>query len=287
MILKPFLPWTGGKTKLLNDIDSCIPFAKDDSFTYIEAFLGGGSVLFYMLNNFPHVKRVVVNDLSSDLFNCYEVIRDEVHTLIKQISTLTHIFNSFELGSIERKNLFYAWKTRFNSRQCDRIEQAALFMALCKVCFNGSFRVNKNGDFNTPFHSLKLRLFPYNYDNLINISVKLKDITILNVDFNDLYDYIDSESFCYFDPPYIPISKTSNFTRYTKEGFDNSKQLELKVFCDKLSAKSVKWLQSNSYCDDTIKLYGDYNLKTVEVYRSIARNAKLRGNVKELLISNY
>lgn len=287
MQLEPFLPWVGGKKKLLKTIDSHIPFKKTDSFTYIEPFLGGGSVLFHMLNNFPNINKIIVNDLNSDVIRCYCVIRDNVETLIEKLITLETLFNSYPYGSVDRRNIFNSWKVEFNSKEYREIERTALLLSLIKTCFNANYRVNKKGELNTSLHSLRKRLHAYNYENLKSISSALKNITILNTDFSNLNNFIDNNTFCYLDPPYIPLTKTSNFTKYTPQGFNYDDHIRLKLFCDNMTVKEAKWLQSNSSADETIKLYTEYSIRTISVYRSIAGNAKHRGNVNELLISNY
>ena len=155
-----------------------------------------------------------------------------------------------------------------------------------RTCFNGLYRTNKSGKFNVPFN--KSEKVNFDYDNIESVSNILKNTTILNGDYKSIYDYIDNNTFVYFDPPYRPINKTSNFTSYTSEGFDDKLQIELSDFCKKISSK-CKIMLSNSYTDDGFyeKYFDGFNINLVDARRSINSDASKRGKIKEVVITNY
>jgi len=151
---KPFLKWAGGKTQLLETIHNSLP--KDiyeSKFTYVEPFVGSGAVLFSMINNFSTLDRVVINDINSDLINCYFTIKDNVTHLISELKELEFKYYTFKDKPEDRKEFYYLKRSEFNSRNCDIIIQSSLFIFLNRTCFNGLYRVNRNNNFNVPIGS--------------------------------------------------------------------------------------------------------------------------------------
>jgi len=195
---KPFIKWAGGKRQLLGQLLANLP---NYVGKYYEPFLGGGA-LFFALN----AQRAVISDTNSELINCYRVIRARVRDLIKELQK--HIYD---------KDYYYYIRNR-NAAHLDKIERAARFIYLNRTCFNGLYRVNKSGKFNVPFGRYKDPLI-CNAQNLLAGSKRLQNVSIKNADFSDIAASVQKGDFVYFDPPYLPISATSNFVSYTSGGF--------------------------------------------------------------------
>lgn len=273
-LVKPVVKWVGGKRQLLPEIEKLIPKSYT---TYYEPFIGGAAVL---LNEQP--KKAVVNDFNEELINTYKVIQNNVDELIEVLKIHD------ELNS---KDYFYEvreWDRLPGYEERSDIKIAGRFIFLNKTCFNGLYRVNQAGEFNTPYGK-------YKNPNIVN-EFGLKalssyfneaDITFKTGDFEDAVKYIRKGSFVYFDPPYQPISTTSNYTGYTSGGFDEKDQIRLRELCDRLDAKGVKFLLSNSNVPFIQEQYKKYTIDVVGAKRAINSNGKKRGEVEEVLIRNY
>lgn len=288
---KPFLKWAGGKSRLLAEIEKLLPIElKNKKITYIEPFVGSGSVLFWMLNNFPNIDKVVINDINFDLINTYRVIAKSPLEIIKILKQYQEKYYLFEFDVCKRKEYYLNQRALFNSRRSDNIIQAALFIFLNKTCFNGLYRVNKNNEFNVPMGSYVKPLI-CDQDNLIRVSIALKKVKILCGDYNESLKYIDKKTLFYLDPPYKPLNKVSSFN-YTHTTFNDSEQIRLKNFCVVLDQKKCNWILSNSdvktienedhFFDE---LYSEYEINRVLVKRFINNNSK-RKQLNELLIAN-
>lgn len=272
-LIQPFLKWAGGKRQLLKEIEKYVPKYS----TYYEPFLGGGAVLFHL-----EPKKAVINDVNPELTNVYKVVRDNVDELLE------------ELGKHENTpEHFYAvreWDRKPNFNELSDVKRAARLIYLNKTCFNGLFRVNSNGEFNTPFGNYKNPDFKNPYVlRAVSMYLKNNDIRIMNTDFEEAVKHIRKGAFVYFDPPYYPLSDSSSFTGYTLDGFDKDDQIRLKKLCDKLHERRVKFLLSNSAAPFIIDLYNnkEYKVEYVKARRAINSNAKGRGEIKEVLIRNY
>lgn len=294
-IMKPFLKWAGGKKQLLKEIERFYPFGIDSTIdTYIEPFVGGGAVLFDILNKF-NVNTIVINDKNFNVINTYLVIRDYVDDLIDCLSELQNKFISAKI----QKDFYTKCRDKFNENNTKSlipvvdIEQAALMVFLNKTCFNGLYRVNQKGEFNVPMGTYKtIRIF--DVKNLKAISRKLQFSVILSDDYSKTLQFAGSNSFMYLDPPYKPITKTSSFTAYTEDSFTDKQQIELAKFVDEVNAKGAKFLLSNSDLKNTDpnndffdELYSSYYIERVDAKRSINSKGSSRGKIKELLISNF
>lgn len=242
---KPFLKWAGGKTQLLKEIESKFPYKKNEGFTYVEPFVGGGSVLFWALNNFPNIKSAVINDANEDLIGSYITIKSNVVCLIETLKKYEEEYHRTSNLSEEKTNYFYAKRDIFNSRTSDPITQTALFIFLNKTCFNGLYRVNRRNEFNVPIGSYKNPII-CDEANLLAVSMALKKVEIQCGDFEKTVNYAEENVLFYFDPPYKPLSKTSSFNSYTKNEFDDEEQIRLQKFCDRLDLLNAKWILSNS-----------------------------------------
>lgn len=291
---KPFLKWAGGKTQLLPVIDSFLPetFNKQDEITYIEPFVGGGAMLFFMLQKYPNIKRAVINDINPHLIKTYRVIRDEPYSLIDTLNELQASFKMQE--DYDRQKEFYLnVRSNFNNQKLTDIEEAAFMIFLNRTCFNGLYRENSKGAFNVPFGRYSN---PTICDEAVIIadSELLQKVEILNGDFSQTKEHIQGFTFFYFDPPYRPLDATSSFNSYVKESFDDNEQVRLKNFYSELSAERCYAVLSNSDCkgrnaeDDFFdRLYADFFIERVYAKRCINANASKRGALTELLIRNY
>ncbi|MEA3361627.1 MAG: DNA adenine methylase [Thermodesulfobacteriota bacterium] len=289
---KPFLKWAGGKTQLLNDIDAKFPYKRDAGFSYIEPFVGSGAVLFWVLNNFPNLKRVVINDINEDLINSYKTIKTNISELIFVLENLEKEYHFLSEMPEEKKEYYYAKRKLFNTRKSDGITQTAIFIFLNRTCFNGLYRVNKKNEYNVPIGSYKKPMI-CDRNNLLAVNRLLQKVDILNEDFEQTVNFAGGNSIFYFDPPYKPLSDTSSFNSYAKDEFDDDEQIRLKEFCDKLDLKNTKWILSNSDVkgknpNDNFfeELFEKYQINRVMAKRSINANPDKRGNLTELLILN-
>ena len=291
--VKPFLKWAGGKGQLIDEIEKFYPFDKKIN-KYAEPFIGGGAVLFDILNKYE-LDYIYISDTNFDLINTYKVIRDNIDKLVKE---LLIIQNEFLAQNDEyRKSYYIKKRDRFNELNTNiekyNIERATLMIFLNRTCFNGLFRVNKNGMFNVPMGRYKNPLI-CDEVNLRKISKKLKKVEIVYGDYKKSIKFIDENTFVYFDPPYRPLTKTANFTSYTKYDFTDEKQIELSKFIDTINKKGAKIVISNSdpkndNVEDNFfdELYKNYNINRVKATRMLNSNASLRGAINELLITNY
>lgn len=290
---KPFLKWAGGKTQLINDIEKALPInIKQANFTYIEPFVGSGAILFWMLNNFPKLEKAVINDINEDLINTYKTIASNPKDLISVLEILQNEFHALERNEENKKMYYYQKRELYNSRKESQIGQAALFIFLNRTCFNGLYRVNSKNKYNVPMGRYKMPTI-CDKENILAVSEALQKVEILCGDFEQTLEHADKNSLFYFDPPYKPLSETSSFNSYAKDEFNDSEQIRLKEFCNKLDILNHTWILSNSdvkgkdendnFFDD---LYSDFNIKRVEAKRSINANSEKRGKLTELLITN-
>jgi DNA adenine methylase len=228
---KPFVKWAGGKSQLLDEIGKTIPACfKYKKFTFIEPFVGGGAVLFYMIENYPELEKIVINDINSDLINTYNVIKNNINELILVLKELEKEYHLLEDKLDAKKHFYYSKRNEFNMRSSRPIMQAALFIFLNRTCFNGLYRVNSKNDFNVPIGSYKKPMI-CDEENLRAVNKALQKVIILNEDFEETLKYAEEETLFYFDPPYKPLSKTSSFNSYSKEEFDDAAQIRLSNFC--------------------------------------------------------
>lgn len=294
---KPFLKWAGGKGQLLSQLNELLPAGVyDRDFTYIEPFVGGGAMLFHMLQCFPNIRRVVINDINPYLVTAYRTIKDSPNELIERLSVLERQYFSLE-EETAKKAFFLGAREIFNEETLDDIDRTKYLLFLNRTCFNGLYRVNAKGKFNVPF-GRNLNPTICNSDTIKADSVALNrvDIKILNGDFERTMDHVgDGYNFFYFDPPYRPLNATSSFNSYAKEEFNDNEQIRLRDFCAMLNRHhNVEWMLSNADCsaknpEDTFfeELYANFNINRVFASRAINANPTKRGKLSELLICNY
>jgi len=216
--------------------------------------------------------------MNEELINLYQVVRDEVDELICDLQKHDISKEYFmEIRNIDRTEEYQNWSD---------VQKASRFIYLNRTCFNGMYRVNSKGEFNVPFgHYKNPRILDEN--NLINCSNLLQGIEIKHADFSEILKKVKKGDFVYFDPPYVPLSETSSFTSYTKEGFDIDMQFKLRDVCDELDTMGVNFLLSNSDTKLVNDLYENYNIKKVFASRQINANADGRGKITEVLVRNY
>lgn len=291
---KPFVKWAGGKSQLIQQLEALLPtnFDEKEEITYIEPFVGGGAMLFHMLQTHKNIKRAVINDINPDLTACYEVVKHNPQLLISELSEIQGEYLSIK-SEDARKDFYLTCRNKFNAKISDKIENSCLFIFLNHTCFNGLYRVNKSGKFNVPFGryvSPKI----CDAETIVADSNILQNVEIMTGDFTHTYDKIDKQSFFYFDPPYRPLSSTSSFNDYSKENFNDEAQIRLKQFCDKLHRTGIQFLLSNSDClgydgkdrffDD---LFENYNIYRVWASRCVNANGSKRGKLTEIVVGNF
>ena len=277
-IAKPFVKWAGGKAQLLTEIDNAIPsYMKQTQFTYIEPFVGGGAILFWILQKYPNIKHAIINDINTDLTNSYQTIKENVEELISILKKWKKEYHSLKDKLEEKKEYYYSKRKQFNNRNSDKTSQTALFIFLNRTCFNGLYRVNRKNEFNVPIGSYKTPMI-CDEDNLRAVSDVLQKVTILNGDFEATMEYAENNTLFYFDPPYKPLSETSSFNSYAKDEFDDSEQIRLAKFCEKIDILGYQWILSNSDVkgknpNDNFfdELYNKFDIKRVLARRNINR----------------
>lgn len=293
--VKPFLKWAGGKGQLLKEIEKYYPFKNGKITKYAEPFIGGGAVLFDILSKYD-LEEIYISDINAELVNAYRIIRDDIDELIDLLAKYQSEYVPFDKE--ERKSYYMEKRERFNDLKVNgdetiNIEKAALMIFLNKTCFNGLYRVNKKGLFNVPMGAYKNPMI-CDESNLRAVSEKLQNVTIVCGDYRKSAEFIDENTFVYFDPPYRPITDTASFTAYTENLFNDDEQVELARFVDDMHRKGAKVVVSNSdpknsnTADDFFdNIYSSHKIKRVEATRMINCNSEARGKIKELLISNF
>lgn len=290
---KPFLKWAGGKTQLIAEIEKTLPSELVKSkFTYIEPFVGSGAILFWILNNYPNLEKAVINDINEDLINTYKNIASSPRELISILEILQNEFHLLEGNEDDKKLYYYQKRDLYNTRKVEKCGQAALFIFLNRTCFNGLYRVNRSNLYNVPMGGYKKPTI-CDKENILAVSNALQKVEILCGDYEETLYYTNVNTLFYFDPPYKPLSETSNFNSYARDEFNDEEQIRLKDFCTKLDILNHNWILSNSDVKDKNEnddffddLYSDFLIKRVDAKRSINSNADKRGSLKELLITN-
>lgn len=295
---RPFIKWVGGKGQLLQQLNTSLPQElHEDSFTYVEPFVGGGAMLFYMLQNFVNIRRVVINDINRNLTEAYANIKQEPEGIVYRLKHIEQQYLGIK-SEDARKEFYLEMRRRFNEDALNSLDKTALLIFLNRTCFNGLYRENAKGFFNVPFGryanpTICNEEVIYADSELLN----RYDVQILNGDFKATAKAIDNAglTFFYFDPPYRPLSATSSFNSYVKEDFNDDSQRDLAAFCRMLDRKdNVRWMLSNSDCSaknpaDTFfeEIYEGFDIQRVYASRMVNANASKRGKLTELLIRNY
>jgi len=300
-LASPILKWAGGKTQLLPVIQKYLPIKlhTNNIRNYVEPFIGGGAVFFYLANTFKF-QNAYLFDVNPELVNVYNSVKYGVSEVISDLRSLEARYLS--IVPEKRVELFYQVRDSYNQdshKELDEIrhqgiipKRAAVTIFLNKTCFNGLFRVNKSGYFNVP-HGLYKNPVILNQPRLLAAAEALTKASVRVADFSECLEVADDETFIYYDPPYRPLSKTSSFTSYTSLTFDDDEQRRLFEVFKKMDGKGVFQLLSNSdptnYEKDTFfdDLYQEFSIIRVSAKRMINSNGSMRGDLSELLIKNY
>ena len=267
----PFIKWVGGKRRVIPELEKRLPKKFN---RYFEPFIGGGAFLFH-LNH----KDSFISDLNSELINLYIVVKDSVNELIADLELHENSSEYFyNIRNLDRDSENY--------NRLSAVEKASRFIYLNKSCFNGLYRVNRKGEFNVPFGKYKNPIY-FEKENLLKCNKFLQNIEIQHGEFTTYRDKIQTDDFVYFDPPYFPITDTSNFTSYTKDGFGINEQRKLLDFLQEIDNRGAFFMLSNSYSDFTMDFYKEFNIDIIDVGRSINSRADKRGKVKEIIVRNF
>ena len=277
---RPFLKWAGGKTQLLPALIERVPRKID---TYYEPFIGGGA-LFFALNAEPDLApaRAVLNDMNHELVTTYTVVRDQLDELLARLDVLSAEY--LEGDDEARATYYYAVRDEQRSAP---VEVAARLIFLNKTCFNGLYRVNRQGRFNVP-HGRYRKPAILDRPNLEAASRALQNAEILNGDFEAACESAGPGDFVYFDPPFHPLSDTANFTAYTEGAFGRADQLRLKWCMDSLRERGVPVMLSNSPHEWVVGVYegSRYLVERTPARRAINSKGDARGAIDELIVTS-
>ena len=291
----PFLKWAGGKRQLLPIIKKYYPF-EDGYNKYIEPFVGGGAVLFDILDTY-NLKEIYISDVNENLINAYIVIQKHVELLIKELTTISKKYALMDI--VNKKQYFLTCRSEYNNIQnilsqpkFIQIRKAALLIFLNRTCFNGLYRVNSKGEYNVSFGNYKT--FEFDEENLKDVSKKLQGVQIICCPYKDMLKYVDEKTFVFMDPPYRPLTTSASFNSYNKDAFEDQEQKELAKFATQLDKLGAKFIVCNSDphnvdpSDDFFdELYKDFDIYRVSANRMINSKGSSRGSINELLITNY
>jgi len=272
-LVAPVLKWVGGKRQLL---DALIPLLPNRVTTYCEPFIGGGAFFFSL-----QPKVAYINDINNELIRVYEVIKNDVESLIIALQKFKNEAEHFyAVRDWDRDKTKYALLSD--------VEKAARILYLNKTCYNGLFRVNNAGEFNTPFGN-------YRNPNIVNAPVlravgfylNSAKVHLTSSDYAEILKSLPKNTFVYLDPPYDPVSDTSSFTGYSSGGFSREEQIRLRECCDELHKRGMKFMLSNSATDFIKEQYAAYHITIVKAKRAINSNGTKRGEVAEVVVRNY
>ena len=297
----PFLKWVGGKGQLLEKFTRFYPaeLNKGEIKNYIEPFVGGGAVFFHVMQNY-NVKNAVIADANEELVLMYKVVQQKSKQLIDRLIRLQDKY--LVKNDADRKTFYYAVRSDLNNNKeafefskidTNAVERVSQLVFLNKTGYNGLFRLNRKGLYNVPAGRYKNPKIA-DCENIKLVSTLLKNTAILHCDYKKALSEVSNSSFVYFDPPYRPINKTSNFTAYSHQVFSDKEQVELASEFSRLNDLGAKLMLSNSdpknydkadsFFDD---LYRRFNVYRVPARRSVNSNPKKRGIINEILVTNY
>jgi DNA adenine methylase len=274
LLLPLFLKWAGGKLQLIEQFKNLFPHNFNN---YYEPFIGSGAVFFYLKSKLK-LNKVFLSDANEELINCFVAVRDKPSELIELLS------NHQKKHS---KEYYYAVR----SIECDRLDsvnKAARLIYLNKTCFNGLYRVNSKGQFNVPMGDYENPCI-FDTNTLYQASQLLQGVHLRVMAFEKVVNFAQKDDFIYLDPPYIPLSKTSSFTQYSKGSFSGKEQKRLSEVFRILDLRGCFVMLSNSDHALTRELYRDYekNIVIVRAKRMINSVGSKRGVINEVVVTNY
>ncbi|HEY6536354.1 MAG TPA: Dam family site-specific DNA-(adenine-N6)-methyltransferase [Candidatus Nitrosocosmicus sp.] len=275
-IKSSFLKWAGGKKRLVNEFNKFLPKSMD---RYFEPFLGSGAFFFYLVQTQKKFK-AILSDSNYELINAYTNVRDNPKELIEIL--YEHQINYYK----NREKYYYFIRDQYNIK--NNIDLAARFIFLNKACYNGLYRVNRSGNFNVP-HGKYLNPKICNKEKLLDCSELLRShsVEITCSGYKNTISKCENNDFIYLDPPYFPVTKTANFTDYTKENFGMQEHNELAKEFDRLNNIGAKVILSNSNSEYIKTLYKKYEIIKIKSNRNINCDPKKRKNHYDLIILNY
>ena len=278
-LAQPFFKWVGGKRQIADIILDEFPSEIEN---YYEPFVGAGAILFRVLQEYPNLKHAHINDSNIDVVWAYAYVRDSIDKLIEGLKEIEKEYNSSE----DKQGFYYKRRTEFNELIRENnyeLYRTILFLFLNKTCFNGMYRVNKDGNFNTPYNYAKEVKF--DYENLRVCSNLLKNVTITCGDYSSALPA--EPAMVYLDPPYRPLNGGGEIG-YTVNGFGDEEQVRLRDNINKIK-NTCKVILSNSDTKDGFfdDLYKGYNIQRIQARRNINRDGNGRGKIDELLIKNF
>lgn len=288
MIAKPFLKWAGGKSKLMPEINK---YFNEPIVNYASVFLGSGADLFYVLEHHSKPKRVSVNDINQDLITCFECIKKDPDSIIQHLKNFQSEYYSKNYS--DKENMYYFFRSEFNNYKEKNLKHlpyymSAIFIFLNKTGYNGLQRFNKKGGYNVSWGKYEKPLI-FDSENILAVSKAIRNVNFYSYDYVKFLNcfILEEDKFdIYLDPPYIPISKTSNFTGYSKHKFNFEEHEILKDLMLNLSRDNHNMVLTNSYCDITLQLYKDLNIHEINAARSINSKGNKRGKIKEIIVTN-
>lgn len=280
--MKPFLKWLGGKTRLLPQLEPLFP----KEFTrYVEPFVGAGAVFLHLAGT-NRFKSAVLCDFSEELMVAWSAVRDEPHGLCRAVKRLEKDYLALPVE--EREKFYYQMREEHNQGKGNLKKRAARVIFLNKTCYNGLFRHNSKGGFNSPFGRYDKPAF-YEPKNIEAISKALQGAILLRGDFTECERFVGKSTFVYFDPPYRPLTATASFTSFSSRGFDDADQERLAASFKRMDKWGAKLMLSNSDTPDGYfeRLYAGYNIHRVRAARAVNSDPTRRGKVSELVVTNY
>ncbi len=266
-----FLKWAGGKRRIINELKPLFPKKIE---RYFEPFLGGGSVFFFIKQNY-NPKYCMISDINKDLIETFKAVRDAPYELI-------NILNYFKRNNSE--TFYYNVREHFNMYRFTGLKRCAAFIYLNKTCYNGLFRVNSKGGFNVPFGKYDNPEI-YNESIILYASQLLKGALIKHQHYKEVIKFVRRNDFIYLDPCYDPLKRTS-FANYTPKRFCEEDRNELSEFINALTIKGLNIVMSNNDLPEIREIYSDFNIKEILSSRPINSNSNDRGKILELAISN-
>lgn len=269
--VSPFVKWAGGKSQLLPDL---VRYRPRSIATYLEPFVGGGALFFALAPS-----RAIIADANPELMAAYRTVQRDPESLMRELDELQ------PYGADEE---FFENQRRKDPSKLPELKRAARFIFLNKTCFNGLYRVNSRGQFNTPFNHNKKAPRLYDRGNILACNKALAGKLIVQGDYRDVSGYARSGDFVYFDPPYQPLTPSSSFTSYTADDFDFEDQCRLAAVVDQLADAGCNVMVSNSAHPEIEKLYAKrHYVHRLRARRAINSDKNGRGKVDELLILTY
>ncbi len=270
---RPIVKWAGGKTGLLHHLRRHVGERPIDR--YVEPFAGGAALFFALASSRPKpFSRATLNDQNAELVACYRAVRDDVEGLIVELRRYTY-----------DRELFYRVRDVVTSGQTD-VQRGGRLIFLNKTCFNGLWRVNSKGAFNVPFGTFaNPRIL--DEKTLRAASRALRRVTLKCGDFEEVTAELGQGDFVYFDPPYVPASRTASFTAYARGGFSHEEQERLALVLASLKSRGVRAMLSNADTPETRRLYKKFRVYIVEARRSINSDSTKRGASREVIVTNW